>query len=188
MDGLSVVLGVMLFLLAAAVAFPAPVKKRKPGLGMPGYRLIYSDTRSGRLGGNAVRSSLLKSEKDGLTGKPDYIYKHICFNQWIPVELKSGEIKNEAMPHKGDLLQLGAYFLIIEAVYGARPRKGRVVYKDAMFIVRNTARLRKEVRTALHAMRGMLKDGNGEENASFTRCRYCVCRGTVCEVYERYER
>ncbi|MDR2903172.1 MAG: hypothetical protein LBU77_01500 [Clostridiales bacterium] len=183
MDHPTIIFFVLLFLLGGVIlSLPSSMKKKKPKLGVFGYRLIYSDTR-GWGGKNAVRSKLLKSEKDDVSGKPDYIYKHMLLNRLIPIELKSGEIKNETMPHKGDLLQLGAYFLIIEEVYGVRPGKGHLIYKDYMFIVRNTKRLRKDVRTTLGDMRRMLKDGEGTANASFVNCRHCVCRGTVCKEY-----
>ena len=36
----------------------------------------------------------------------------------MPVEIKSGSIKSEPLPHMGDLMQLAAYFVILEEEYG----------------------------------------------------------------------
>lgn len=178
----SVICGVSLVCFLFAAAIKKPVIKKKSKLSMWGYSLIYSDSRGSSHNKNVEYSKLLKSEKYDITGKPDYIYKKAGSNQLIPVELKSGDIKSGNMPHQGDLLQLGAYFLIIEEAYGVRPKKGRLVYKDYMFIVKNTSSIRNEVKTTINDMRRMLKDGNGKANSSFVTCRHCMCRGSVCEL------
>jgi CRISPR-associated exonuclease Cas4 len=186
MDSLRLIaVGTVFFFSVLIAAWPVPVKKKSAGRAffLPGYRLIYSDTRGKHAGAHVLASKLLRSEKDDISGKPDYIYKHRFLNQYIPVEVKSGAVKDSAQPHTGDLLQLGAYFLIIEEVFGVRPRQGRLLYKDAGFIIRNTGRLRKEVRATLYAMRRMLKDGKGTPNVSYVNCRHCVLRGTLCEHY-----
>jgi CRISPR-associated exonuclease Cas4 len=98
------------------------------------------------------------------------------------VELKSGSISDdEIMPHQGDLIQLAAYFLIIEDVYGIRPKEGRLVYKNKMFIIKNTKKIRRLVEDTIDEMRQMLETGQAECEPSFVKCRYCLCRGTVCE-------
>jgi len=134
-------------------------------------RQIYADGQGGKL---------LKSEKHNLRGKPDYIYKSIITGRLIPMELKSSEVDD--MPNYGDLMQLAAYFLIIEDAMGSpRPKKGYLRYKNAMFKVKNTARLRRNLLSVVEDMREMLATGEGSANPSFVNCRYCVARGTVCE-------
>jgi len=133
-------------------------------------RQIYADGRGNKL---------LHCEKHDLRGKPDYIYKSIITGRLVPMELKSGQVDNA--PNHGDLMQLAAYFLIIESHYGARPKKGFLRYKNAMFRVKNTRGLRKALLTVLADMRGMLETGEGQANPSFVNCRHCVARGTVCE-------
>ncbi len=103
----------------------------------------------------------------------------------MPVELKSGRIGDALEPHRGDYLQLAAYFLLLEDVYGKRPRFGRLVYADYMFEVRNTAGVRREVLRTMAEMRRMLETGEGHAESSFVHCRHCVCNGTVCEFSER---
>ena len=71
-------------------------------------RQIYAD-------GQGVK--MLRSEKHDLRGKPDYIFKNIFTRRLVPMELKSGEVADG--PHHGDIMQLAAYFLIIEEAMGA---------------------------------------------------------------------
>lgn len=147
---------------------------------MGGYSLIYADQKqNGKKEENFGK--LLYSAAYELQGKPDYIYKKRFGRGIVPVELKSGKIGDDSLPHRGDLLQLAAYFLILEDVYKVRPRFGRLVYSDSMFVVKNTRGLRKEVLNTTKEMREMLIYGVGKANASFVTCRHCVCNGTVCE-------
>ena len=160
----------------------APIKQVNPQARLAGWRLCYSDARGKRQRG-VVYSKLLRSETHNLTGKPDMIYKRRFGQDMMPVELKSGLIKDASAPHNGDLLQLAAYFLIVEEVYGVRPRMGRIVYADGAFAVRNTYGLRKRLIGTVARMRHMLAAGDTveEANASFAGCRFCMCKQTVCE-------
>jgi CRISPR-associated exonuclease Cas4 len=133
-------------------------------------RQIYADGKGGKM---------LCCEKHNLRGKPDFVFKKIITGRLVPMELKSGEV--DGAPHYGDIMQLAAYFLIIEDAMGAKPKKGYLRYKNAMFKVKNTARLRKALLNVVADMREMLVTGEGEANPSFVNCRYCIARGTVCE-------
>ena len=134
-------------------------------------RLIYSDGQG---------ATLLKSHKHGLQGKPDFIFQSRFGRRLIPMELKSGKTPTDG-PFFGDLMQLAAYFLIIEESHGKRPKRGLLRYKDGMYVVKNTARRRRELRKIAADMRAMLETGQGMANPSFVQCRYCVARDTVCE-------
>lgn len=164
------------------------IKKRTAKQGVPGYSVIYADQKAKGRKEQDSFGKLLYSGKYDIQGKPDYIFKAHFGNRLVPVEIKSGYIGDEDMPHRGDLLQLAAYFLIIEDVYGIRPRYGRLIYSDYMFYVKNTGKLRKEVQGTLFSMRKMLEDGTGEANSSFAQCRYCLCNGTVCEYCKDYNK
>ncbi len=148
-----------------------------------GYSLIYADQKQGKRNEEDF-GKLLYSAKYELQGKPDYVFQSPILKKIVPVELKSGSIDEEEMPHHGDLLQLGAYFLILEDVYGQRPPFGRIVYQDYMFEIKNTAKLRNEVLATTKEMREMLKYGVGKAKPSFATCRPCVCNGTVCQFSE----
>ena len=100
------------------------LKKGKPNIqkltardDVRGYALIYADQKQGKKHEEDF-GKLLYSAKYELQGKPDYIFQSPVLKKIVPVELKSGVIDEEEMPHHGDLLQLGAYFLILEDVYG----------------------------------------------------------------------
>ena len=82
-----------------------------------GYSLIYADQKQGKRHEEDF-GKLLYSAKYELQGKPDYVFQSPILKKIVPVERKSGEIDEEDMPHHGDLLQLGAYFLMLEDVYG----------------------------------------------------------------------
>ncbi|HHX59813.1 MAG TPA: CRISPR-associated protein Cas4 [Epulopiscium sp.] len=161
--------------LASKLMRPA-IAIKQPRHGIPGAQIIYSDEED---------NTLLVSEKYDLQGKPDYIFQTLLGGSYIPVELKSTKLKqDEYYPHEGDLMQLVAYFLIIEDVYGKRPKQGRLIYKNKMFIIKNTGSLRRQIKRHLKEMRRMIKTGKGTALPSFPKCRNCVCRGTVCEWYQ----
>ena len=68
-------------------------------------------------------------------------------------------------------------------MYMKRPKEGRLVYNNYMFIIKNTRSLRRKVKQILADMRDMLKTGEQNVNPSYVKCRYCICRDTVCEYY-----
>lgn len=148
-----------------------------------GYALLYADQKQGR-GAKKDFGRLLYSAKYDLQGKPDYVFCSRFFKKIVPVELKSSHIGEAEEPHHGDLLQLVAYFLILEDVYGKKPAFGRLVYQDYMFEIKNTAKIRREVLTIVKEMRAMLQSGVAEPKPSFAHCRPCVCNGTVCQFSE----
>ena len=106
------------------------------------------------------------------------IYKHRITGELLPVEIKSGQTD---FPHDGDLLQVGAYMLIIEDIYGYSPKKAVIIYKNNCFMIRNTRSVRIRVLETSDRMRTMLKTGEEEANSSFANCRNCICDQTVCE-------
>lgn len=146
-----------------------------------GYRVYYQDSKSDDP--TVITSRLLESEYYGLMGKPDYILKHNTKDDFIPIELKSGEIGNDYKPHEGDFLQLITYFILIEEEFGVSPRYGKIIYNDYMFIIKNRVKYKKQLLKTVNDMRVMLRTGkNGNVNPSFPKCRYCLCNNTVCEV------
>lgn len=166
------------------------VKNAKPNIqkltardDVRGYSLIYADQKKGKRHEEDF-GKLLYSAKYELQGKPDYVFQNPITKKIVPVELKSGVIDEADLPHHGDLLQLGAYFLILEDVYGQKPPFGRIVYQDYMFEIKNTAKIRNEVLGTMKEMRDMLQYGVGKAKPSFATCRPCVCNGTVCEFSE----
>ena len=89
---------------------------------------------------------MLVADKWNLQGKPDMIFETWILRRLIPLEIKSGWLKDKS-PHLGDLYQLVVYFLLIEAVYGKKSPYGKLVYANKTFKIRNTRKLRKKVFT-----------------------------------------
>lgn len=156
------------------------IQKKKPSLSAPGYTLFYSDQKKHRQKNGVIYSKLLISEAYGLSGKPDLVFvnRKGCF---LPVELKSGTIGDAEEPHEGDVMQLAAYFLILEDLYGAKVKTGRLIYRDCMFVIRNNRKLRRRLLSIVADMRDMLQTGEQEVEPSFVKCKHCLCRSTVCE-------
>lgn len=176
-----------LLLAMLFIAFRPPTIRKyrtKPKNSYHGYRLFYSDQKQTKRKSDVIYSRKLVSETYAISGKPDYIFKSRLGGSYMPVELKSGAIKDGVEPHEGDLMQLAAYFLIIEDLFGKRPRKGLLSYSDYTFEVRNNKRLRKHLMNTLEEMRTMLVTGEGEAEPGFAKCRHCLCRGTVCEFVD----
>jgi len=154
--------------------------KLAPKLPDKSYKLIYSDQKQVEQEDNIDYGKVLRSESLDISGKPDYIYRHKN-GDLLVVELKSGEIGERAEPYFGDLMQLAAYFCIACECYGGQVSFGFIIYKDYMFKVYNTRKLRRTLKGVLKDMRDMLKHGEAEPAASFVKCRNCMCNGTVCE-------
>ena len=137
--------------------------------------MIYTDENGGKL---------LVSEELDLQGKPDYIFETWFRRKYIPFEIKSGRAKEDE-PHEGDLMQLLAYFLLIEEVYGKRPPYGKLVYNNKTFKVRNTLKHRMMVKNTLKEMRRLLNgQGQTRETKNYLKCKNCICQYTVCECKE----
>ena len=159
------------------------IKKTKNNKLAPfGYSLFYTDQNTKIKKPKVIYKKLLYSETYNIQGKPDFIYKK--FNTCYIIELKSGCIKDDLMPHKGDLMQLVAYFLILEDL-GYKVKKGKLIYKDCCFIVKNNKYLKRQLLNTLKNMRAMLKTGEGEATCSFVHCKHCMCRQTVCDFYDK---
>ncbi len=182
--------GALLILRIVYGFFPKPIVKGKPALPGRGWDIIYTDNhrpaKEERRPG-VDYGKMLTHEALNLCGKPDFIYSD--GRELIPAELKSGKIKESASPREGDLMQLAAYFFLAEAEYGLPARKGLLIYGDAMFTVRNTRALRETLVEKLNEMNEMLERPpetragiESEAEPGFVKCRYCACRGTVCEA------
>lgn len=149
--------------------------KDKKEIGVRGAVPIYADEKGAKL---------LVAPRYELQGKPDFIFETHFFKHYVPLEIKSGKLKEDE-PHSGDLYQLAAYFLIIEEVYGKRPPYGKLVYANKTFTIRNTVKIRREIKNILYEMRLMLQEAQMPgADPSFAKCKNCICKDTVCEFYE----
>ena len=121
----------LLTFLLALVLFLISGRQRRAA-GLPGGRVIYTDTRAW----GAVEKPLFDSEL-GLTGKPDYLVEQN--GKLIPVEVKSG--RTPAAPYDSHIFQVAAYCLLVEKTYGKRPSHGLLHYPNRDFAVDYTPEL-----------------------------------------------
>jgi CRISPR-associated exonuclease Cas4 len=131
-------------LLLVAIAFLWISGRQRKAAGLPGGRVIYTDTRGwGKLEQPLFYASL------GLTGKPDYLVQHN--GQIIPVEVKSGRAPEA--PYDSHIFQLASYCLLVEKTYGKRPPYGIIHYNNRDFAVDYTEELESKLLDLLVEMR-----------------------------------
>ncbi len=175
---------IVIFILAKNLQRDNYIKKR-PKTTKFNYKLFYADEKKDDE--NIISAKILKSDKYKLKGKPDYILKHKKLNKYIPIELKSGMIKDKMYPRENDLMQLVAYFLIIEDLFDNKPKYGYLVYKDYMFIVKNTKKLRQQLLQIIKDMKFMETTGKSKKisEVNFPKCRLCKYRSSVCQLHKK---
>jgi len=98
---------------------------------------VYSD--ADHIAGG--RAPVLRDEIHGFSGKPDYIWREK--GHLVPEEIKSGACG--PTPRHDNVIQMGVYFLLVEAKYHERPQGGRLKYRNRSFWIENNAELRAEV-------------------------------------------
>lgn len=125
-----------ILLLICAIALLWAANRKRASLGLPGSRIIYSDTKTWGTMDKPLYDAELR-----LTGKPDYIIE--THRQIIPVEVKSGRISSS--PHDSHIFQLAAYCLLIHRHYGIRPAYGIIHYPNRTFAVDYTPSLEKDL-------------------------------------------
>jgi CRISPR-associated exonuclease Cas4 len=166
----------LLFILTGCLLLWISSKRRKAS-GLPGGRIIYSDTRAwGRLEKPLYDSSL------GLTGKPDYLIDQ--GNQLIPVEVKSSRAPES--PYDSHIFQLAAYCLLVDKALGKRPPYGIIHYTDhaktsRSFAIDYTPELEGAVLDLLNEIRSLEKSKEVKRSHDSTaRCKSCGY-ALICE-------
>ena len=152
-------------------------RRRRVSSGLPGGRVIYTDTRAW---GPAEKP--LFDPQTGLAGKPDYLIED--GEQIIPVEVKSGSAV--AGPYDSHIYQLAAYCLLVERVMGKRPPYGILHYtghskSGRTYAIDYTAKLEAALLELLEAMRAheRYRDVNRSHDAK-ARCSGCGYR-SICD-------
>lgn len=160
--------------IAMALAFYAISRRKSSAIesarrkyGIPAGRVIYSDL-------NNRSAKPLFSRQFRISGKPDYIVKDKD-NALIPVELKSG---STSKPHRGHVLQLAAYCLLIEETYGKTVPHGILVYGNGkQHLIKFDNDLRAELLSTVEDMRRCWNEGRPErKHNSKRRCISCLLR------------
>ncbi len=163
-------LALALFIFALFFFRKSSVQQQEAGL--PGGRIIYSDTRSW----GKVEKPLYFSELD-LTGKPDYLVEQN--GRIIPVEVKSGRAPDA--PYDSHIFQLAAYCLLVEKNYDTRPPYGIIHYENKDFAIDYTRELEDALTDLLVEMkRDEHKRDVPRSHEQAGRCARCGYRN-VCD-------
>ncbi len=122
------------------------------------------------------RSKVFKSEKYGLSGRPDYIIK--LKDQLIPVEEKKG--RTPRGPLFSHILQVAAYCLLIEETNGEAPSHGLLKYPEHEHDIEYNDDLKKVLLQKLDEMRGVIERQDAHRNHNRPgKCMNCS-RREVC--------
>lgn len=161
-----------LFLLILAIVFLLQGDRQHRKSGLPGGRVVYTDTRAW----GEVEKPLIYAEL-GLTGKPDYLVER--HGKIIPVEVKSG--RTPEAPYDSHIFQVAAYCLLVEKTYGKRPPYGIIHYPNRDFAVDYTPELESALLDELAEMkRDEVRTNVPRSHEDAARCRKCGFR-KVCD-------
>jgi len=157
----------LVILFIAFIFFWQSGRQRKAA-GLPGGRIIYTDTRGwGKLEKPLFNTAL------GLTGKPDYLIQQN--GQIVPVEVKSGRTPDA--PYDSHIYQLASYCLLVEKAYGKRPPYGIIHYEGRDFAVDYTRELEASLLDLLAEMhRDEAKKEVHRSHEQASRCKGCGFR------------
>lgn len=161
-----------LALLFLAFLFFWQSNRQRRAAGLPGGRVIYTDTR----GWSKLEKPLFYAALE-LTGKPDYLVEQN--GKIIPVEVKSSRAPEA--PYDSHIYQLASYCLLVEKTYGKRPPYGIIHYNNRDFSVEYTHELEQSLLELLTEMkRDGLKKEVARSHEQASRCRRCGFR-SVCD-------
>lgn len=125
----------------SATSEAASKKASKTALKLPEGKIVYQDVDG--LG------TPLFAKKYPLSGKPDYVILSPD-GAPIPVELKLSSDVQE--PQRSHIMQLAAYFVILEDLYETPPPYGLLRYAGHTFTIQNTESLKQKVLRRLAEM------------------------------------
>jgi CRISPR-associated exonuclease Cas4 len=161
-----------LALLLLALIFFWQSGRQRRAAGLPGGRIIYTDTR----GWGKLEKPLFYATLD-LTGKPDYLIQQN--GSIIPVEVKSGRAPEA--PYDSHIYQLASYCLLVEKTYAKRPPYGIIHYQDRDFAVDYTHELEQSLLELLTEMkRDEFRKEVARSHEQASRCKRCGFRN-VCD-------
>jgi CRISPR-associated exonuclease Cas4 len=155
-------------LLIAGLALLVQARARRQAAGLPAGRIVYADT-----GAWERCEAPLFAPRYRLTGRPDYLVR--AGRHLIPVEVKPN--RSTTSPYLSDILQLGAYCLLVEEVHHQPPPHGILKYRDAAFEIDYTPGLRQQVLDSLDSIRrDRAADEVDRSHEEPARCAGCGVR------------
>jgi CRISPR-associated exonuclease Cas4 len=156
----------LFLLLVVGMALLALSRRLRQQSGLPKGEVFYEDA-SGRA------QVPLYSKRLMMAGKPDYLLNDPDGNL-IPVEVKSGNAPRTGQPHESHVMQLAAYFFLIEDVLRRPVPYGLIRYRNGILQVDNTDELRERLMNVIAQMRTLLARGRPQRNHEQTqRCAHC---------------
>lgn len=165
-DAISACLLGALLLFGLAVAALAWSSRLRRLHGLPGGKVVYSDT-----GAFQLPAKPLYSARYRLTGKSDYLLA--TRGGLVPVEVKL--TREDAEPQGSHLLQVLAYCLLLEESEGKPPPYGLLRYKHDTFKVDYNSETRAYLVGILEEMRGARRQAEVHRNhEQGGRCRACA--------------
>jgi len=160
-----------IILALSAILFLWLAKRQQLRTGMPGGRVVYTDTR----GWQPVEEPLYAADL-ALTGRPDYLVEDR--GSLVPVEVKSTRI--EAGPYDTHIYQLAAYCLLVERVYKTRPQYGILHYPNRTFRIDFTTELEASILSLIDAIRSQERRKEVQRSHDNpARCAHCGF-STIC--------
>ena len=161
--GVLAITGIILFWFSS---------QQRRSTGLPAGRVIYSDHKQW----GSVESALYDS-KFNLTGKPDFIVE--TKNGPIPVEVKSGRIKNG--PYDSHIYQLAAYCLLIDQLFDTRPDYGILHYSNQDYAIDYTSELENKLINLLREIHSMSRKTRiNRSHDAVNRCQKCSYK-SICD-------
>ena len=160
---------IALLLLVLSIVLFWIARRQRRQAGLPGGRLVYSDTRTW----GKVEQPLYDPEL-ALTGRPDYLVEQE--GRFIPVEVKTG--RTPAAPYDSHIFQLAAYCQLVAKKTGRRPTHGIIHYPASDYAVDYTPELESALLDLLADIR---RDERGtripRSHEETRRCARCGFRG-----------
>jgi len=163
---ISAVLFVALLLFATGVILLTVSKRFGRKSGMPRGEVIYEDASGGA-------EEPFISKRLLMAGKPDYLMKDRN-GDLIPVEVKSSNAPRAGRPYESHLMQLAAYFLLLEDVLQRPVPYGLIRYRNRTLRVANTDELRTRLMEVIVQMRRLMaRDVARRTHNRVQRCSRC---------------
>lgn len=162
----AIPLMIALLLMALGVLLLTRARQLRAVSGLPKGNIVYEDV-------SGLARKPLYVRALGLTGKPDYLLRDQRGNL-IPVEVKSGAVPRGGRPYQSHLLQLAAYFILVEETFDSRVPYGLIRYRNRTLQVANSRALRAQLLDTLARMRALLARGTARRNhQQAQRCARC---------------
>ncbi len=136
--------------------------------GLPSGEVVFEDMGAWQPG------ETLRSEVYGLVGRPDYVVR--AGRRLWPVEVKPRRGATE--PYAADILQLGAYCLLVKESTGQDPPAGLLRYRDTTFRIPYGRTFKERVLATLEQMRADAQCADvPRSHHDPSRCQFCGVRG-----------